>query len=509
MTLERLTQITSVGITSGITLNNATLTGVTTISSLSIDSINTAGIITAQSGLRVTSGSVGIGTTNPDAKLTLYGTNQEDVIHISTGNNAGDTFANIRGDNESGIRIRGGGSYDGGTIELSGGLRDSDPGIIKFSTGVGVNPAERLRITKEGRIGIGTTTPADSIFQVIGDVRIGNSIGDSGRQLIFNANRESASDTIANLNFEWNSTTVAQIRAQAGSDTTNKDDGHLVFFTAPEGAIQERLRITSEGDVGINVTPTNDDMPGVKPRLHVVGISSNSQFNTVARFEAGGDSNETGSAIVLNHSNDRGIAIQGGRYLGNRSFGAIKTIDNVGRITDAITVFGGNNSGVSSVTVYTGEATTTTERFAIDASGRVTMPYQPAWSVFSGNNSYNNTEAEVWDGIVWIGGENHGTIHVNTGNHYTSSNGRFTAPVAGKYWVYFSVTTGDNNSHFVNVLKNGLSIGDSIQLSYSQSLLSANWMGVVDLAANDYLQATRRATGYRFYNLQWGGYLIG
>ena len=44
MTLERLTQITSVGISSGITLSSATLTGVTTLTTLSaggdIDAVN-------------------------------------------------------------------------------------------------------------------------------------------------------------------------------------------------------------------------------------------------------------------------------------------------------------------------------------------------------------------------------------------------------------------------------------------------------------------------------------
>ena len=118
-----------------ITGGDGNFTGIVTAGSLSVTgnvsiggtltyedvtNIDSVGIITAQSGLHVTGGSVGIGTDNPGAKLTVYGTNAEDVIYISTGNNAGDTFANIRGDNESGIRIRGGGSYDGGTIELAG-----------------------------------------------------------------------------------------------------------------------------------------------------------------------------------------------------------------------------------------------------------------------------------------------------------------------------------------------------------------------------------------------------
>ena len=99
-----------------------------------------------------------------DGSAKFTGTNEQDIIHISTGNAAGNTFANIRGDNEAGIRIRGGGSIRGGTIELSGGLRDTDPGIIKFSTGAlnGQN-SERLRITSGGMLIKGHTESAGQI----------------------------------------------------------------------------------------------------------------------------------------------------------------------------------------------------------------------------------------------------------------------------------------------------------------------------------------------------------
>ena len=98
MTLERLTQITSVGISSGITLSSATLTGVTTLTTLSaggdIDAVNgtfsgnlnvagvltyedvsnvdSVGVVTARSGLNVTGGNVGIGTDNPQNKLQVF-----------------------------------------------------------------------------------------------------------------------------------------------------------------------------------------------------------------------------------------------------------------------------------------------------------------------------------------------------------------------------------------------------------------------------------------------------
>jgi len=98
-----------------------------------------------------------------DGRVTFTGTNEQDIIHITTGNTAGNTFANIRGDNEAGIKIRGGGSSHGGTIELAGGLRNTDPGIIKFFTGTSGASTERLRITSSGRVGINTNNPGSNL----------------------------------------------------------------------------------------------------------------------------------------------------------------------------------------------------------------------------------------------------------------------------------------------------------------------------------------------------------
>ena len=97
-----------------------------------------------------TAGSERLRIATPSARgiVSLIATDAQDVIHITTGNVSGDTFSNVRGDNQSGIRIRGGGSYGGGMIELAGGLRNTDPGIIKFHTGTDVtaNNPERMRI---------------------------------------------------------------------------------------------------------------------------------------------------------------------------------------------------------------------------------------------------------------------------------------------------------------------------------------------------------------------------
>ena len=117
-------------------------------------------------------------------------------------------------------------------------------GVITARSGINVSGGG-VDITTGGLVvtGISTTTAR---------LDVGNN-GTNAVDLRFRSNRASAGQTIANLNYEWNGTTVAQIRGIAGSDTTNKDDGHLAFYTTPagSGSFSERLRIGSAGQIGI------------------------------------------------------------------------------------------------------------------------------------------------------------------------------------------------------------------------------------------------------------------
>ena len=119
---------------------------------------------------------------------------------------------------------------------------------------------ERLRITSDGKIGINETSPAHRLV-VGGDGYFGfNTPTDAARQVIFNVNRGSAGQTLANINWQWNSKNVAQVRGVAGADTTNKDDGHLAFFTSAANSLVERLRITSNGNVGIGIVDPDQQL---------------------------------------------------------------------------------------------------------------------------------------------------------------------------------------------------------------------------------------------------------
>ena len=162
----------------------------------------------------------------------------------------------------------------------------------------------------------------------------------------------------------------------------NDSGGRLIIGTKGEAAgMNDLLFLTSDKTVGIQAIPTAGDMTSTAtggaalsdPKLYVQDGGTNGKYTLMIRCNGGSDADNTGSAIALNHSNDRGILIEGGRWSGNRSWGAIKAIDNVGRVTDCIAIRGGNGAGVQDFRIYTGEAVATTERLRIDNTGRLSL----------------------------------------------------------------------------------------------------------------------------------------
>jgi len=91
-----------------------------------------------------------------------------------------------------------------------------------------------------------------------------------------------------------------------------------------------------------------------------------------------------------------------------------------------------------------------TERMRIDASGRVTMPYQPAfWAFLNGNwtswTPNNQTQVVPFD-----------QAYHNIGSHYNTSTGLFTCPVAGNYVFTCGVYVGGVSVEQLWLVKNGV-----------------------------------------------------
>jgi hypothetical protein len=118
------------------------------------------------------------------------------------------------------------------------------------------------------------------------------------------------------------------------------------------------------------------------------------------------------------------------------------------------------------------------ERLRINSSGHVTMPSQPSFAA-------SRNQGDVSSGIYVFA-----NLYHNTGNHYSNTTGRFTAPITGLYFFstnMMSSNAGTYNNSYYEITKNG----SGYQRVYSSNGISVhhrwNWSGVIYLAAGDYI----------------------
>ena len=240
---------------------------------------------------------------------------------------------------------------------------------------------------------------------------------------------------------------------------------------------------------------------------------------TLTDFTSTGiDDNATSTAITIDASENVGIGTGSPSSYGKFAIRGSETIATFGEtsahFSDAATgsmyiTHASNNISLKTdgdLGLFANNAdsviisTTATERMRIDSSGRVTMPSQPSFDVFS-----DGTPGQIAAGVYTWTNEN-----FDTGNNFSSN--KFTAPVAGKY--YFTVTQQlyGMTSAGVGILfrKNGSNYGPYTYNNNPTSTYhnSVTVNRIISLAANDYVDVYRAETT-RGMQSTFSGFLIG
>lgn len=208
-----------------------------------------------------------------------------------------------------------------------------------------------------------------------------------------------------------------------------------------------------------------------------VGIGTTSP---VRRLEITG-STDINTLVQVNSSLTAAAAIFGVTSGSNTGF--------VGTITNNDFVFRSNN----------------TERMRIDAAGRITTPFQPAF--FSTITGGNYTPGQTFGGSLVSGQPS-----ARTANY---SNGVFTAPVAGYYSFNFIVYDFNASATTYALFRNGAGyvVADWFQITATAGQPMTTWSYTIYLNANDYVQMGIRPTGTNVSlysgHSSWAGFFLG
>jgi len=228
-----------------------------------------------------------------------------------------------------------------------------------------------LNVNKINPVGGGSTITIAGIASVTNAVSVGNSVtatsfhGDGSQLTGIDATK-----------IETGNTKVETI--DTGSD------GHVKVTT--EGG--ERLRIQSDGDVGIGtINNTNNE------RLRVQDDASTSTACQVS---------------IISGSAERSIL----------NFGD-KEDPNIGRVS--------YHNNTNTISLFTNN----TERLLINSDGYVTKPSQP----MVGCRGFSQNGSTVFNDSNDIIALRFHHIDVNVGSHFNNTTGIFTCPVAGNYFI--------------------------------------------------------------------------
>ena len=141
-----------------------------------------------------------------------------------------------------------------------------------------------------------------------------------------------------------------------------------------------------------------------------------------------------------------------------------------------------------------------TDIMGFSRSGRVTKPLQPMFYARGAETNYTLTNGAdmPFNNAVF-----------NIGSHFNASTFRFTAPVAGYYFIAFHLFVQTVTNRVSLKVNNNAFHNNQMQVSPGTN----SWAGVISLAANDFVSVGdwQSTSGAMFYmgHCTFSGYLLG
>jgi hypothetical protein len=259
------------------------------------------------------------------------------------------------------------------------------------------------------------------------------------------------------------------------------------------------ITIDTSGNIGLNEASPDK-------QLHLT-------TNTSGLITSG--NNRQGSVIRLTHNVNHEAGYNGGDFLGGIEFESSDSSAG-GGVRTAIKTEAIDPYNTHSLKFYTADSNSTNmpERMSINHRGHVTTPYQPAFSFPSSTNfSVTTTGYRYMNSSNVFANVAAGTS-LNVGNHFNTSNGRFTAPVNGVY--EFNLTYGVilYSGYFLVYLEKNLS--GSYYSIYNPTNQDGDWMfGTLNwktfLYSGDFVTPmwNNNYSGGNLGHVKFSGHLIG
>ena len=285
-----------------------------------ISGINIVGLITASHinvGSNIQLGNAGIITATTFVGNLTGNVNSTSPLLLQTG---GSERFRITGDNALGIA---GANYgSSGQVLTSGGSGSAVTwSAIPTQVTINNNAANRI-ITGEGGTTLNgeasLTYDGNNLSQSIDAAAEGIQITGSGAhygEIKIDSNRTGGNQHLGTIKGSWNGTQVARIAFNSGYDSSNKDDGQILFDTSESGGtLVNRARITHEGKflIGRPTAYAHDDADNLivgneatNEHQGITILSHSSKYGGIYFGDGAGTNPNNRCKIIYDHPNDQ------------------------------------------------------------------------------------------------------------------------------------------------------------------------------------------------------------